>query len=140
MDEVKIVSPLRLRITEPAEDQLASALSYLTDNVGLDAAERLNTRLKVELPLLCEQIAREIATVGVPFHAPDEQASLYFARPVYRLKLETSKTRARRSSTGLWYVYYGLKDSTGQGTKPDTLSVVAIRHSGAPPLSVENTD
>jgi hypothetical protein len=78
----------------------------------------------------------KITEVGQPFDAPNAEASAYWSQPMYRLKVETAKKRARGSSRGLWYVFYALRDNDGDG-RVDTLRVYAIRHSAARPLSIE---
>ena len=63
----------------------------------------------------------------------NEAASLHYSRPIFSHRFQTGKTKAKRSSSGVWYVYFGLADTDGDG-HPDTLSVVTISHAARPPL------
>lgn len=74
-----------------------------------------------------------------PFDATNETASLRFSRLVYRDRVEVSKSRSRRSSAGLWYVYYTLEDRSNSG-KADTLVVASVRHAASQPFEIENAD
>ncbi|MBC8141922.1 MAG: hypothetical protein H7Y38_10830 [Armatimonadetes bacterium] len=53
--------------------------------------------------------------------------------------MSVSKTRNRRSSAGLWYIFYRLEDVGGIG-RADTLFVVAVRHSAAQPFTIEDDE
>jgi hypothetical protein len=69
----------------------------------------------------------------------DEAASLYFSRPVFQELVSTTKKRQRRSNSATWRVFYDVADTDGDG-QPDTLRILAIRHSAARPLSVEEPE
>lgn len=127
--------PLSLSYTQKALASVTHALLYL-DGFGDDIAERFNTRLEEAIDSARERIAREIAEEGEPFDGLDEIASLQWSQPVYRLKVQTGKSRARRSSAGLWYVFYSLHDTNGDGVA-DLIRIHQVRHSAARPLSVE---
>ena len=89
-----------------------------------------------------ERLAGEIASnvTGKPFDPVDPDASEYWSRPVYRLRIETVARRRRNSSAGLWYVYYALLDVQKTGV-PDTMMVLSMRHSASQlPGAANSTD
>lgn len=114
-----------------------SAMQFLSQTNGTDYAERFTEAFGATIGRTCQRIADEIADNGKPFDRTHENASLRFAAPVYRLSVSVSKTRNRRSSAGLWYVFYRLEDVAGIG-RADTLFVVAVRHSAAQPFTEED--
>lgn len=135
------ITPLRYALAPSGGADIASALLYLDDLIGQgvtdpEAADRFEERLDEAISAARDRIAREIAENGRPFDSPDEAASYAMTQTVYRLKVETSKKRSRRSSAGLWYVLYALRDTDGDGVI-DTLRVHRVLHSAARPLSKE---
>lgn len=134
-----MVSPLFLDFKPRGEAELDSAITYLSLSFGSDYAEKFTAEVGRVLKETCLRIAEEIAEDGSPFDAPHDVASLRFAQPVYRLNVSLLKRRTRRSSTGLWYVFYALEDKAKIG-RADTLAVVAVRHSAARPFFIEEDD
>ena len=116
---------------------LFRSMTYLTATQGMDYAVRFTGEVGLVTRKTCERVAAEIAESGRVFDRTDEGASLRFAAPVYRVDVLVGKSRARRSSAGLWYVFYTLVDRAGIG-RPDTMFVVAVRHSAARQFTVED--
>ncbi|MBC8140182.1 MAG: hypothetical protein H7Y38_01935 [Armatimonadetes bacterium] len=133
-----IITPLFLDFLQPAEAELSAAGEYVRYDKGDDAAEMFGERVEQALAEAATQIAKEIADneTGKPFDAPDEAASIKWAQPMYRLRVETATKRKRGSSAGLWYAYYSLRDNSDTG-KPDTLRIHAFRHSAARPIGTD---
>lgn len=129
---------LRPGLTRTAAAELARVLIDF-DDFDADLSEHFEACLDAALEKACVRVAGEITESRQPFDAPNAEASAYWAQPMYRLKVETAKKRARGSSRGLWYVFYALRDDDGDG-QVDTLRVYAIRHSAARPLSIEPAD
>lgn len=137
--------PLTLDLTAPALAEAADAQNWLLFAQGEQAAERFYAALTRELADLCQSVAERLAgTIGglgrLP--TPDGAASLHFSRPVFQHRFTTGpkQRRKRGSSAGLWRVFYALSDKDGDG-RPDTLSVLALRHGAAAPFSaVPETD
>jgi len=129
-------SPLEITYSRHSEFDLADAIRWLLQTFGEETATHFGVRLEEELTSLAQSIATEIAESGryrAPVHEP---ASAYFARPVYRHSVSTTKKRARRSSAGLWHVYFELQDRNRRGL-PDTLIVHSIQHSASRPYAVQ---
>ena len=131
------IPPLYLDLSGDGEAELDAAMTYLTDTQGIDYAVRFTGEVGLVTRETCERVAAEIAEYGKVFDRTDEGASLRFAAPVYRVDVLVGKSRARRSSAGLWYVFYTLVDRAGIG-RPDTMYVVAVRHSASRPFRVED--
>ncbi|MBC7806921.1 MAG: hypothetical protein H7145_12310 [Akkermansiaceae bacterium] len=126
---------------------MVSALLHLDELSGagvadIDAAERFKQRLDEPVNAARVRIAHEILEEGKPLDSPDEAASYALTQTVYRLGVETARKRARRSSAGLWFVFYALRDTNGDGVI-DTFRVLRLIHSVARPVSktsVRETD
>lgn len=131
-----MATPLFLDLEPRAESELDVAMTYLSQSIGTDYAERFTAEAGRVLKEACHDIAEEIVSHGKPSSPMHEAASVRFSRPIYRLDVAVTKARARRSSAGLWYVFYALEDRANIG-RPDTLAVVAVRHSAARPFGVE---
>ena len=131
---------LYLDFTEPALIELSAAGESVRSYQGDEAAERFSRIVSEEIADLLERLAEEIAesVTGKPFDPLNAAASVYWSQPVYRLVIETSARRARRSGAGRWHAYYALQDVAGQG-KPDTVKMLAIRHSASLPIG-QNDD
>ena len=125
-----MTAPLFLDMTADGTADFDAAVQFLSQTNGTEYAERFTIALGVIIEKTCQRVADEIAENGRPFDQTHEAASLRFAAPVYRLSVLVSKARGRRSSVGLWYVFYRLRDVAGIG-HADTLFVVAVRHSVA---------
>lgn len=127
-------SPLSLKkiLIPEAERDVRLAIRYL-EQFGEEVAIRFVSKLAATLDALTERIADELASGNGLFDHPDEGASLQYSRPVFQERFQTGKTRARRSSAGVWRIFYGLDDDDKDG-KTDTLRVYAIRHAAARPF------
>lgn len=112
-------------------DKVKQYLKELLDKLSDDAALRFEDAYQACLDELCRKIPEDIERGFPP--TPDEAASLALSRPTYRTKFETTTTRARRSSVGVWYTFYWLIDGDADRV-PETLRVVAVRHGSAPPM------
>ena len=132
------VKPLKADFTENGSIDYDLALDWLAQRDQV-AAERFNTLFDQTVTDLCRSLVVEIAQGGRPFAQPDETASLAFSRPVYKHRFDLSKKRQRRSSAGVWFVFYFLTDNNKDGIV-DTLNIAAIRHGAAAPLWNEKQD
>lgn len=122
--------------TRHADFRIAEALSFLGSSPGgIEAMERFNDQFEESMNQLCHAVAEEVAESGRYNKRVDIPASAYHARPTYRLDLQTTKKRTRRSGTGLWYVYYTIVDTDNDG-KPDRINVVSVEHSSAQPYAI----
>lgn len=131
------VAPLFLDFSADGLAELDAAIAFLSDSLGSEYAERLTSVMGSVVAAACLRIAGQIVENGRPFDARNETASLRFARPVYRERVEMSKSRSRRSSAGLWYVYYSLEDRHRSGNA-DTLVIVAVRHAASQPFTIQS--
>ena len=131
---------LRPQTTQEAEAEIRSAIDWL-DSISSDASERFAIRLREEITALCLILAEEIAQSenGRMTRPENAEASIYFSRPVYRHSLETGKHRQRRSSAGLWYIFFAVTDEDADGT-PDTLRIFSVRHSARPSLAISASE
>ena len=129
------VPPFRLRTRRHADFKLADALQFLVSSPGEESTTRFIERYDTAMRELCQSIAEEIAESDRYHKRVDAPASAYNSRPAYRLDLQTTTKRARRSSTGLWYVYYTIDDADGDG-KPDTVTVYSIEQSASQPFAI----
>ncbi|MBC8142336.1 MAG: hypothetical protein H7Y38_12940 [Armatimonadetes bacterium] len=127
--------PLYSDFSDGGQTDFDAAIDYLTFSIDALYAERFTERLGEIISALVVRVAQEIASNGKPFDPTHEGASLRFSRPVHRETLRMGKTRTRRNSSGLWYVYYALEDRNG-ADKADTLVIVAVRHSAAAPFDI----
>ena len=125
-----------LDVLHKAEIQLAQALRFLLESSGgRDAAIRLNDAFDIALQQEREAVQEQIEETGRPWKRIHAPASVYHSRPLFRLDVQTTKKRARRTGSGLWYVYYAIDDADKDG-KPDTLTVHALEHSTAEPFAI----
>ena len=119
-----------------AEIQVARILQYLSASPdGTDAAIRFNTAFDEALDEECRIVAEQVTDTGKPWKRIHEPASVYRARPLFRLSVQTAKKRARRSSIGLWYAYYSIDDANRDG-KPNRITVKEVHHSGSEPFAI----
>ena len=126
-----MISPLSWEESNEAEAIVTGILNRLAP----DAAQRFGLAYKICIDGLCQAIPKEIERRFPP--TPDENASLALSRPTYRARFETTKKRARRSSTGVWYLFFWLIDGDGDHV-PETLRVVTVRHGSAPLMWTED--
>ena len=132
------MKPLFLDFTDPAEAEMSEAIEFVRFSGGNGVAERFAERVAEVFAKEVERLAEEITAnqTGKPFDLPDEAASIRYAKPVYRLRIETATNRRRGSSTGLWYAYFALLDAQHTG-KPDTMQIVTFRHSAGRPIGTD---
>lgn len=121
------------------EADFDAVVQFLSVTNGTEYVERFTEEFGKVISETCQRVAQELDENGKPFDRPNEGASLRFAAPVYRVDISTGKKRARRSSAGLWYVFYRLEDIAGIG-RADTPSIVAVQHSAAQPFSIEESE
>ncbi|WP_309707336.1 type II toxin-antitoxin system RelE/ParE family toxin [Armatimonas sp.] len=131
-----MIFPLSVEYAQQAERDLERITDRLLETSEA-AGQRFTLALEATLQELCRSIPEKIAQ-GYPPQT-NEDASLGLSRPTYRTRFETVAKRARRSSVGVWYVFYWLIDGDGDRV-PETLRVLAIRHGSAPPLWNEPED
>ena len=140
-DEGAVNAALFLEVTGQAEAELNDALTWLL-SVSETAARRFRAVLPRELADLCRSVAERLAgsVSGIGrLPAPDAAASLHFSRPVFQHRFTTAAKKRRNSSASVWRVFYALADRDSDG-RPDTLSVLSVRHGAAapfPPISPE---
>lgn len=134
-----MTTPLYTDFSDGGQNDFDAAIDYLTFSIDASYAERFTERLGEVIAGLVVRVAKEIAGDGRPFDPIHDGASVRFSRPVYREKIYVSKTRARGSSRGLWYIYYALEDRAKAG-KADTLVIVAVRHSAAAPFDIRRDE
>ncbi len=118
-------------------DDAQVVLEEITNKLAPEAALRFDVAYQECLKNLCHKIPEDIE-LGFPPTLNDD-ASLALSRPTYRARFETTKTRARRSSVGVWYMFFWLLDGDGDHI-PETLRVVSVRHGSAPPQWREDED
>ena len=135
-DAVNPVAPFRLITDRDADFDIADALQFLIRSPGgEESAIRFSERYDEAVRDLCQAVADEIAETGRYFKRVDVAASAYKSRPTFRLDIQTSQKRARRSNSGLWYVYYTINDTDGDA-KPDAITVTDVVHSGSEPYAI----
>lgn len=127
-----MVSPLRFEMTAFASSDWRKAIHYL-GGYGEEVELRWEAAFAEEIKRLCQDLAEQIASGEGVFDQPDEGASLQFSRPVFQQRFQTGKKKARRSSAGVWRIFYALDDDDKDGT-PDTMRVFAIRHAASKPF------
>lgn len=115
--------PLDLDFTPEGRLTVREARDWLK-TVTAQAAQRFATVLNKELRKLTKTCA-----VNPPTQ-PHEQASLYYARPVFCQRFKTGKTVVKRSASGVWYVYYDLADTDRDG-RPEQLRVLLVLHAAS---------
>ena len=124
---------LLLDFSAEGKANLTSARAWLR-SFSPEASQRFSTKAVQELGKLC----RQYAAVPPP-HPMNEAASIFYARPVFGHRFQTGKTTRKRSASGVWYVFFDLRDMDGDG-RPDMLRVLSIRHASAPLLWEESRD
>ena len=112
--------PLALDFTPEGRLTIQEARDWLM-TVSAQAALRFATVLNQELRKLSKACA-----VNPPTQ-PHEQASLYYAHPVFCQRFRTGKTAVKRSASGVWYVYYDLTDTDRDG-RPELLRALLVLH------------
>lgn len=110
-----MTKPLFADMQDDCEAEFSAAMTYLSQTFGTEYAERFSEGVAQVLRERCETVAQDIAEHGRTFDRTHDEASLRFSRPVYRANVLLSRRRARRSSSGLWYVFYALK--TGRASE-----------------------
>lgn len=130
---------LYLDLIDIAGAEISAALEYTRNAFGDNAAETFAERVAQAFAQEVERLAEEITanTTGKAWQPIDEAASVKWSQPVYKLRVETGARRRRGSSTGLWYAYYTLVDASDAGA-PDTMQVLAFRHSAARPIGTDS--
>lgn len=124
----------QLRWTRPAEFDVARILRYLLA-FSEETATHFNDALDAAIAQEMDAVRAQIRADNRPAKRIDQAASVYNARPMFRLDIRTSPRRGRGQSSGLWYVYYALDDLNNDG-EPDTFSVITVQHSTAQPLAI----
>jgi len=134
-DNPAVRAPLRYELTAVALAEMSAAGESVRAYSGDEVAELFSVRVSEAIVQEAERLGGEIAAniTGKPFQTMDEEASVHWSQPVYRLRIETVRGRKRNTATGLWYLYYGLQDTKNTG-KPDTMQVLALRHSASRPI------
>jgi len=127
-----MASPLRFEMTAFASSDWRKAVHYL-GVFGEEVELRWEAAFSEEIKRLCQNIADQLASQDGVFDQPDEGASLQFARPVFQQRFQTGRKKVRRSSAGVWRIFYALDDDDKDG-QPDTLRVYAIRHAASKPF------
>ena len=128
--------PFLYTTTRHADFKIADALRFLGSSPGgTEAMERFSERFDEVMDFLCQSVAQEIADTGRYYRRVDIPASAYHARPTYRLDLQTTKRRVRRSNSGLWHIYYTIADVDKDGA-PETVIVISVEHSSAQPFAI----
>jgi hypothetical protein len=112
--------PLDLDFTPEGRLTIQEARDWLT-KISAPTAQRFATALNQELRKLTKACA-----VNPPTQ-PHEQASLYYARPVFCQRFKTGKATIKRSASGVWYVYYDLTDTNRDG-RPERLRTLLVLH------------
>ncbi len=133
-----MASPLHFEMTAFASSDWRKAVHYL-GGIGEEVELRWEAAFAREIKNLCESIAEQIASPDGFYDQPDEGASLQFSRPIFQQRFQTGKIKARRSSVGVWRIFYAIDDDDKDGT-PDTLRVYAIRHAARPSPDFGNED
>ena len=100
---------------------------------------RFGKLLYQEIDQLCQRVPESIAANRQPFDTWNEEATLHSARPVFRTRFRTGKSRKRGDSSGLWYVYYTIEDKN-RDSEPDTITIYAVRHGASEPFSLDTQD
>ncbi len=131
---------LRYELTAVALAEMSATGEDVRVNQGDEVAEQFSVLVSEAIVREAERLAAEITANrnGKPFQPMDEAASVYWSQPVYRPRIETAQKRKRNTATGLWYLYYALQNS-GDTEKPDTMQILALRHSASRPIGSDGT-
>nr|WP_309696632.1 hypothetical protein [Armatimonas sp.] len=121
---------LQVRITEEAQQQVLHAREWL-GNLSPEYEERFCKVLEQELLQLTERVGQMLEEGAFPqYH---EEASLAFSRRVHQYRFRTGKRRQKRSSSGIWNLFYMLLDLDGDRVF-DTIRIISVRHAASAPL------
>ena len=121
---------LQVRITEEAQQQVLQAREWL-GSLSPENEQRFCEVLEQELLQLQAQIGQMLDEGAFPqYH---EEASLAFSRRVHQHRFQTGKRRQKRSSRGVWNLFYLLLDLDGDRVF-DTIRIISVRHAAAAPL------
>ncbi len=96
------VIPMYIDFAGPAQAEVSGAIEYIRAEGG-DAdqfADRVARVFRGAAARLAEEVA---ANTGKPFDQTDGPASIRWAQPVYRLRVDTATKRKRGSAAGVWY-------------------------------------
>jgi hypothetical protein len=118
--------PLALDITKEAASEILKAREWLK-TISSEASQSFLNALNRELRALCKANAYNPATQR------HDAASIYFSRPTFHHRFQTGQTKTKRSSSGVWYIYFELVD-TNADQRPDTLRVNLVTHAAKAPL------
>ena len=124
--------PLDLDFTPEGRLTIQESRDWLK-TITPQAAQRFAMVLNQELHKLTKACA-----VNPPTQ-PHEQASLYYARPVFCQRFKTGKATVKRSASGVWYVYYDLTDTNRDG-RPELLRALLILHAASQAPWEKNTE
>ena len=115
--------PLLLEFAPEALGAIRKTTAWLATFDG-EVHNRFARAVREKVVTLCREAAREVPA------QTHEMASLHFSRPVFSARFQTGKTTRKRSSAGVWYLFYDLVDTDADGF-PDLLWVLAVRHAAA---------
>jgi plasmid stabilization system protein ParE len=119
---------LRLEIAPQAAQDIRGARRW-QKSISPATEQRFTTRLTALLRNLCSELPEKIATGRPPQR--DEKASLGLIRPAFQERFYTgAKKPTRRSSAGVWRVFYALLDADGDN-QPEALLVLRVFHAAA---------
>ena len=122
------MNPLRLEIAPQAAQDILGARRW-QKSISLATEQRFTARLTALLRNLCSELPAKITTGRPPQR--DEKASLGLIRPAFQERFYTgTKKPARRSSAGVWRVFYALLDADGDN-HPEALLVLRVFHAAA---------
>lgn len=122
--------PLLFTFVPEAQSSVRTTMDWLA-TFDTAISERFVKALGERLTELCREGAREVPS------QTHERASLHFSRPVFSARFRTGKASGRRSSAGVWYLFYDLVDHDADGF-PDLLRVLAVRHAASAPIWQQN--
>ena len=112
--------PLVLDFTPEARLTIRESQTWLK-KISPEALSNFTAKLGQVLKALSKDCA-----VNPPTQ-PDENASIYYAHPVFCQRFRTGKTAVKRSASGVWYVYYDLTDTDRDG-RPELLRTLLVLH------------
>ena len=117
--------PFSYRFTLDARQSLLDATSFAAQ-FGPETESAFVRAFAGAVSAACDATA--------PRHALDETGSLAFSRPVFLRLFATAKKRTRRSSAGVWRLYYTMEDADSD-KKPDQVLILRVAHGAAQPLT-----
>ncbi len=120
---------LELQLLQPVYTDIEETLRY-REAISPELAEQFSDTLRDTIRSLRQRFALEIYADGAGRVSlqPDADASTHYARPVYRHRFATLKTR-RRNSAGRYNIYFTF--TGGNKGRPDTLTILRVRHAGS---------